>query len=202
MAAPNGFTSTTPDFQGAPTRPPTPMPANGQGVPVWNGLGGRAYVTPRPHLLPALPGMPDPYAFPPPPLLMPGVPPVAPQLMGSLPFSLPGDTSQFGAPFNTGLMEPDPPAAPPAAGSVAQSTAAGPAAPTYSARVVAAVDRTQLGGSSTALPPPVVAHDGPDPLSTLLANLPAPTEPGVSTPVMERPATRASLRQAPNAQPG
>ncbi|KAK1868783.1 hypothetical protein I4F81_011266 [Pyropia yezoensis] len=101
-------------FDGGSSRPSTPMPVGNQGLPAGPSCGqGRTYITPRPHLLPQLNTMPDPYGVPPPPLIMPGVPPAAPQLMGSLPFSAPGDTSQFGAPFDAGLLNPDPPAAQP-----------------------------------------------------------------------------------------
>lgn len=191
--APCDHTATPMALDGGSSRPSTPMPVGHQGLPAGPSCG-RTYITPRPHLLPQLNTMPDPYGVPPPPLIMPGVPPAAPQLMGSLPLSAPGDTSQFGAPFDAGLLNSDPPAAQPSVGSLAAAAAGGPATPTYSARVVAAVDRTQMGGPSTALLPPAIANDGPDPLGALLNNLPAPSAPAPPLPAPERPNTRAFVR--------
>lgn len=96
MVAPSDHTATQMEFDGGLSRPPTPMPVGSHGLPACPSyFQGRTYVTPRPHLLPQLNSMPDPYGVPPPPFIMPGVPPAAPQLMGSLPFSGPVDTSQF-----------------------------------------------------------------------------------------------------------
>lgn len=165
------------------------------------GQGG-LYATPRPRVLPTLTGMQDPYGAPLPPLTMPGVPPPPPQLMGSLPFSPAADTCQFKAPFDAGMLDIEPPAAATAVETVAPVEAAGPTGPAYSARVIAAVDRTQPGGTSTALLAPVIPNDGPHPLSALLNSASAPTGPPSPPREAVRPATRAFQRQAPASLPG
>lgn len=203
MVVPDGYNGALAGFSGAPSRPPTPTAVGNQRASVGGGVGqGAGFETPRPHLLPPVNGLPDPHGVPFPPLAVQGVPAPPPQLMGSLPFSVPTDTCHFGAPYNPALLNPDSEEAAPAASLLPPAAAPAAGAPTHSARVVASVDRTQLGGPSTALPRPVIASDGPDPLSTLLNTLPAPTLPGTPRPEPSRAGTGAFVRPPQATAPG
>lgn len=139
--------------------------------------------------------MPDPYAALLSPLVLPGAPPAPPQLIGSLPFSPPADTIQFGAPFRPAFLGPAPDVEPLATGHAGAGVPNEFESRVFSDSVVASMDPTQQGRMSTALLSPVVANDGPDPLRHLLNDVTASTAPAPATrSEPPRPATRAFVR--------
>lgn len=159
MVVPSAHTATSMHFDGAPSYPPTPTPVVDQGASGGEGVPrGVACLTLRPQLVVQISGMHNPYGVPLQPLSMPGVASADPQLMGSLPFSPPTGTSQFRALYDAGVLNPDPSTVVPAAESATPAEMDRARTWAYPARVVEALDCTQLGGPRTALPPPVVAN--------------------------------------------
>lgn len=201
MVMANGFVGAPATVAGGPSRPPTPMPETNRGPDMEGGVRQGAGAGTLDYQLPYTPtGVPDPHGVPLPPLQTLGAPPVGqavlpvrpPQLMGSLPFSPPVDTSPFAAVLEPPLLIPDEERAHLSSAMPVPSSWTG--SPARSEAVVATGARTQLGAA--ALAAPAMASAGENPLRTLLNGIATAPEGGPPA-VPRRAPTRAFVQAAP-----